>query len=133
MDDSIDADLRRQTEALLEPGDIELVAAIVGTDYGPDDEVGMHRATVEIGGIIADHIGVGDDWYVHSGNDDPEFASNQHQGLTLSADDFLWECQQLLIDGTFDLVFYYEADVGQAGLLDAIEAAGYAATGVSPD
>jgi len=133
MDDTVEENLRRQTEALLEPGDIELVGAIVQTGYGPDDEVAMHRATVELGGIIADHVGVGDDWYVHSGNDDPEFASSQHQGLTLPADDFVWECQQLLVDGTFVLVFYYEAGVNQDDLLEAIHSAGYAATGVTAD
>lgn len=132
MGDPVD-DLRRQTRALLEPGDIELLGAIVHTDFGADDEVDMHHATVDVGGVIAAHAGVPEDWYVHSGNDDPAFASNQHQGRTLAEDDFVWECQQLLIDGTFDLVFYYEAAVDQAALLDAIEAAGYAVTGVEPD
>ena len=133
MADTVDEDLLRQTRALLEPGDIKLAGAIVRTEYGTAEDVAMHHATVDIGGIIADHAGVGDDWYVHAGNDDPEFASNQHQGLTLGEDEFVWECQQLLIDGSFVLVFYYEADVEQAPLLDAIEAAGYAATGVTAD
>ena len=76
---------------------------------------------------------VGDDWYVYSGNDDPEFASNQHQGLTLPEESFVWECQQILKDGTFDLVVYYEADVDQSALLRAIREAGYAVTGVDAE
>ena len=132
MSDVIDDDLRRRTAAFLEPGEIDLVGAIVHTDFRGDDEIAMHRATVEIGGLIAGAAGVGEDWYVYSGNDDPEFASNQHQGLTLGDDGFVWECQQLLRDGTFDVVFYYEATVDQETLLDSIRAAGYAVTGVEP-
>ena len=130
MTDVTDEDLLRRTRALLEPGEIDLAGAIVHTDFPGEDDIAMHRATVEIGGLIAEHAGVGDDWYVHSGNDDPDFASNQHQGLSLPDDGFVWECQQLLREGSFDLVFYYEADVEQAALLESIRAAGYDVTGV---
>lgn len=126
-------DLYRQTEALLEPGEIDLAGAIVHTDLTGEEDVEMQRATVEIGGIVAQHAGVGDDWYVYSGNDDPEFAASQHQGLTLPDEEFVWECQQLFRDGTFVLVFYYEADLDQAALLDAIRATGYEVTGVELD
>lgn len=129
----VDDELYRRTRALLEPGEIDLAGAIVHTGMGGDDEVAMQRATVEVGGLIAEHAGVGDDWYVYSGNDDPEFASNQHQGLTLSEEAFVWECQVLLREGTFDLVFYYEANLDQASLLDAIRAAGYDVTGVEAE
>ena len=133
MNDVVDDDLVRRTAALLQPGEIDLVGAIVRTGLGGDAEIAMHRATVEIGEIVADHAGAGDDWYVYSGNDDPEFASNQHQGRSLSSDDFVWECQQLLREGTFDLVFYYEAGVEQDAVLAAIRAAGYDVTGVELD
>ena len=126
----VDDELYRRTKALLEPGEIDLAGAIVQTEMGGDEEVAMQQATVEVGGLIAEHAGVGDDWFVYSGNDDPEFASNQHQGLTLPDEEFVWECQVLLREGTFDLVFYYEADLDQASLLDAIREAGYDATGV---
>jgi len=53
-----------------------------------------------------------------AGNDDTNFSSNQFQGLTLDDEAFVWECQQLLRDGTFDLVFYYEANVDQEALAD---------------
>ncbi|HKJ57699.1 MAG TPA: DUF5778 family protein, partial [Halobacteriales archaeon] len=43
---------------------------------------------------------------------------------------FVWECQQLLREGRFDLVFYYEAHVDQTALLEAIRDAGYDVTGV---
>jgi len=133
MRDAVDDDLYRRTVALLEPGDVDLAGAIVRTALGGDEEIGMHRATVEVGGIVAEHAGVGDDWYVYSGNDDPEFTSNQHQGRTLDDEAFVWECQQLLREGRFDLVFYYEADVDQAALVSAIRDAGYDVTGVEVD
>ena len=133
MSDAVDDDLYRRTVALLEPGEIDLAGAIVHTTFGGEEEIAMHRATVEVGGLVAEHAGAGDDWFVYSGNDDPAFASNQHQGRTLPDEAFVWECQQLLRDGSFDLVFYYEADVDQAGLLEAIRGAGYDVTGVEVD
>ena len=125
-----DDDLARRTEALLEPGDIALNGAIVHTAFGREDEPSMLAATVEVGALIAERAGVGGDTYVYSGNDDPEFSTNQHQGLTLDGDEFVWECQQLLRDGTFDVVFYYEAALDQAALLADIREAGYRVTGV---
>jgi len=128
MADAVDEDLRRRTEALLEPGEIDLNGAIVHTDIPGEDDLAMTDATLEVGELIAEHAGV-EEWYVHSGNDDPEFSSNQHQGRAMD-DSFVWECQQLLRGGTFDIVFYYEATVGQNALLDAIREAGYRVTGV---
>ncbi|MFW6435439.1 MAG: DUF5778 family protein, partial [Halovenus sp.] len=41
---------------------------------------------------------------------------------------FVWECQQLLRDGSFDVVFYFEADADGESLLADVRAAGYDAT-----
>ena len=131
MSDVVDEDLYRRTQRLLEPGEIELVGAIVHTDFEGSEDIEMHQATVEIGEIIAEHsLDDPDDWYVYSGTEDPEFASNQHQGLTLSDDSFVWECQQLLRDGTFDVVFYYEASADHEAILAEIEDRGFDVTGV---
>ncbi|MFC7195508.1 DUF5778 family protein [Halosimplex aquaticum] len=131
--DAVDTDLYQRAQALLEPGEIELVGLIVHTDISGDQEPTLHEATLEIGNYIAEHAGAEPtDTYVYSGNDDPEFGVNQHQGLTLDGDEFVWECQQLLREGTFDVVFYYEADVDQDGLVDAVREAGYDAVGAEP-
>lgn len=131
MPDAVDHDLVQRTRALLDPGEIELNGAIVHTTIPSDAESRMHQATIDIGEIIAAAAGVADDWYVYSGTDDPEFASNQHQGLTLADDSFVWECQQLLRDGTFDLVFYYEAALDHEAILTDLQAADYRVTGVT--
>jgi hypothetical protein len=116
-----DADLRQRTKALLEPGDIDLVGLIVHTDLASEEDLEMHELTVDLNEVIAAHAGKGES-YIYAGNDDTSFASNQFQGLTLDDDAFVWECQQLLRDGTFDLVFYYEADADHAAIVDAVEA-----------
>jgi hypothetical protein len=118
MTDVSDEDLYRRTEALLEPGEIELVGLVVHTDLTSEEDLEMQELTVELNGLIADHAGKGES-YIYAGNDDTEFASNQFQGLTLDDDEFVWECQQLLREGTFDLVFYYEADADQAAIVEA--------------
>jgi hypothetical protein len=133
MTDAVDSDLYRRTKALLEPGEIVLNGAIVHTNFAGDDELQMNDAVVEVGEIIADHAAPETNTYVYSGVDDPEFASNQHQGLTIDGDEFVWECQTLLRDGTFDVVFYYEADTDQEVLVEAIRDAGYEVTGVESD
>jgi orotate phosphoribosyltransferase len=129
MGDAIHDELYRRTQRLLEPGEIELAGAIVHTDRGSDAETHMHQETIEVGELIASAAGR-EDTYVYSGTDDPEFASNQHQGLTIDGDEFVWECQQLLREGTFDLVFYYEAEAHEEAIA-AIEDAGYDVTGVT--
>ena len=131
MDSVIDNDLYERTKRLLEPGDIELNGAIVHTDLGSDEDIEMHQASVDIGDIIAERAGRDPrDTYVYSGSDDTNFASNQHQGLTLADEEFVWECQQLLRDGTFDVVFYYEASADQDAILDDIRDLGFDVTGV---
>lgn len=134
MDDALDAELRRRTWQLLQPGEVELDGLVVHTAYGGEAETGMHQATIEIGEIIAENAGYDpSDTYVYSGNDDPEFASNQHQGLTIEDDGFVWECQQLLRDGSFDVVFYFEAGASTEDLLSDVREAGYEATAVHGD
>jgi hypothetical protein len=135
----IDPDLRQRTWQLLQPGEIELDGLVVHTEFDGSAETQMHQATVELGELIAEYAGVDPtETFVYSGTDDPEFSSNQHQGLTLDGEEFVWECQQLLREGSFDIVFYFEASADTEGLLDAVRAAGYEATGVrgaaeSPD
>jgi hypothetical protein len=121
MSETVDSDLYTRTKALLEPGDIELLGCIVHTTLGGEEDLEMHELTVAINDVIADHAGKGEA-YIEAGNDDTSFSSNQFQGLTLDGEEFVWECQQLLRDGTFDLVFYYEAGVNQAGLAEDLAA-----------
>ena len=95
MNNTLDDDLYQRTKRLLEPGEIELVGAIVHTELGSTEDIEMHQATVDIGEIIAEGAGIEPtDTYVYSGSEDTNFASNQHQGLTLANDGFVWECQQ---------------------------------------
>jgi hypothetical protein len=132
--DVIDPDLYQRTQALLEPGDIELSGLIVHTDLGTDDEAKLHETTIELGDVIAEFEGHDPaDTYVYSGNDDPDFGLNQHQGLTIDGDEFVWECQQLIREEQFRIVFYYEADVDQDGLVEALREDGYTVEGVTTD
>ncbi|WP_232702712.1 DUF5778 family protein [Halobacterium wangiae] len=108
MSETVDENLYRETVELLRPGDIELAGAVVHTRYGSDEESLLHQLTLDAGDAVAAHAETGDT-YVYSGNDSDEFGVNQHQGLTLADDEFVWECQQLLRDGRFDLVLYWEA------------------------
>jgi len=134
MSEALDADLRQRTWKLLQPGDITLDGLVVSTSFGGDAETAMHQVTVEIGELIAEHAGYDPgETFVYSGTDDPEFASNQHQGLTLDDESFVWECQQLYREDSFDLVFYFEATVDTPSLVAAVGNAGYDATGVRGD
>lgn len=129
-----DPDLYQRTKALLEPGEIELAGAIVHTNLDGNDEAELHQATIELGDVIAEHAGHDPvDTFVYSGTDDPEFGLNQHQGLTLEDEEFVWECQQLLREETFKIVFYYEADVDQDALVDDLREKGYEVVGVTLD
>jgi hypothetical protein len=131
MSDAIDDDLYERTKALLEPGEIRLNGVIVHTELTGEEEPTLHQLTLDVGNVIADNAGIEPtDTYVHSGNDDPDFGVNQHQGLTLDGDEFVWECQQLMRDGTYDVVFYYEADADQDGIVADLEADGHNVTGV---
>ncbi|WP_256296950.1 DUF5778 family protein [Haloarchaeobius salinus] len=134
MSDTVDDDLVKRTKALLEPGDIDLNGVIVHTDYSGQEDLEMMQATLDAGDIIAEHAGHDPkDVYVHSGNDDPDFSSNQHQGLTIDGEEFVWECQQLLRQGSFDVVIYYEAAADHEAIVAGIEDLGYDVTGVRGD
>ena len=121
MSETIDDDLYKRTLALLEPGDIELVGAIVHTSLSGREDLEMQELTVEINEIISAHADKGDTW-IYAGNDDTNFSSNQFQGLSTDDDEFVWECQQLLRDGTFDLVFYYEATADHDAIVEDLGA-----------
>jgi len=121
MTDAIDQDLYERTKALLEPGDIELLGMVVHTSLGGQEDLEMQELTVDLNELIAEHAGKGES-YIYAGNDDTDFSSNQFQGLTLEDEEFVWECQQLLREGTFDLVFYYEAGVDQQALGEGVRA-----------
>ena len=131
MADVIDKDLYQRTKALLEPGEIELNGAIVHTEYDGQEDVKMMQATIDVGDIVAEHAGYDPrDCYVYSGNDDPQFSSNQHQGLTLEDEEFVWECQQLLREGAFHIVIYYEASADHEAILEDVRDLGFEVTGV---
>ncbi|WP_232686148.1 DUF5778 family protein [Halobacterium zhouii] len=119
MSDTADENLYRQTVELLRPGDVDLAGAVVHTTYDSDEESLLHQLTLDAGNVVADHAEMGDT-YVYSGNDDSEFGVNQHQGLTMEDDEFVWECQQLLRDGRFDLVLYWRATGDHDAVLDDI-------------
>jgi hypothetical protein len=101
MSEYVDEDLVRRTRALLEPGNIELNGVVVHTTLSGEEEPALHQLTLDTGNRIAAHHPdtAPEDTYVYSGNDDPEFGVNQHQGLTLDDEAFVWECQQLLREG----------------------------------
>ena len=120
MSDVTDRDLYERTKALLKPGEKELNGIIVHTQLGGDEDLEMQELTVELNEILAEHAGKGEA-YIYAGNDDTDFASNQFHGRTLDDDEFVWECQQLLREGTFDLVFYYEADADQDAIVRDVE------------
>ncbi|MXR21018.1 DUF5778 family protein [Halobacterium bonnevillei] len=116
MSETVNEDLYRDTVELLKPGDIELAGAVVHTTYDSSEESMLHQLTLDAGEAVAERAGKGDT-YVYSGNDSDEFGVNQHQGLTLEDDEFVWECQQLVREGTFDLVLYWEATGDQDAVL----------------
>jgi len=128
---AVDHDLYRRTKALLEPGDVELIGCIVHTDLAGDEDLEMQELVVEINEVIADHADAGET-FIYAGNDDTAFSSNQFQGLTVDDESFVWESQHLLRDGSFDLVFYYEADADQEAIVANLAALGPDVTAV-PD
>ncbi len=135
MTETLDADLYRRTEALLEPGEVALNGAVVHTDLGGDQDLEMHELTVELNDLVARHspAATEGETYIYAGNDDTEFASNQFQGRRLDDDEFVWECQQLLREGSFDIVVYYPASADHVAVVEAVESLGHRVTGVRTD
>lgn len=134
MSEAAEESLRQRTWRLLQPGEESLNGLIVHTDLPGPKDLEMHDVTVEVGELIAEGAGLDpDETYVYSGVDDREFASNQHQGRRTEDDEFVWECQQLLRQGSYDLVFYYRAAADHEGILERVREAGYEATGVRGD
>ena len=134
MTEILDDELYRRTKALLEPGDVELNGVIVHTEYDGQADVQMMQSTLDVADVIAEHSGHDpNDVYVESGNDDTDFSSNQNQGLTIDDEEFVWECQQLLREGTFDIVIYYLADADHDAIIEDVEALGFDVTGVRGD
>ncbi|MFB6130860.1 MAG: DUF5778 family protein [Salinigranum sp.] len=129
MANATDDDLYARTKALLEPGDIELEGVIVHTELSSREDLEVHELTVEINDVIAEHAGKGEA-YIYAGNDDSRFSSNQFQGLTLEDDEFVWECQHLVREGTFDLVFYFEATADRESIVEDVAEMGYRVTPV---
>jgi len=129
MSETLDSDLYQRTMALLEPGEIDLVGLIVHTDLASEQDLEMHELTVELNDIIAEHADKGET-YIYAGNDNTDFSSNQFQGLSVDDEAFVWECQQLLRDGTFDLVFYYESTADHEAIVEAVENLGHTVTSV---
>jgi len=129
MEDILEDDLRQRTWNLLQPGEIALDGLIVSTGLANEQEPEMHQVTIEVGEYIAEYAGFEPrDTFVYSGTDDPEFSSNQHQGLTLDDEEFVWECQQLFRNGSFDIVFYFEASIDTDELLTTLREKGYDVT-----
>ncbi|MFB6159786.1 MAG: DUF5778 family protein [Haloferacaceae archaeon] len=133
--DAVDADLYRRTRALLEPGDVTLNGVVVHTDLDGSEDLEMQELTVELNDVIAAHSADAEagETYIYAGNDDADFSSNQFQGRRLDDDAFVWECQQLLREGSFDLVFYYRASADHVAIVEAVEERGFRATGVRTD
>lgn len=114
-DDTLYAELL----AFLEPGAIELIGIIIETTLERSEDLEVHELTVQLNDLIAAHSGKGES-YIYAGNDSTAFASNQFQGRRLEDDAFVWECQHLVRQGRFTLVFYYEAEAAQAAIVDAV-------------
>jgi len=127
--DAPEDDLGRRTWKLLQPGAIELDGLVLSTTLEHEREPEMHQLTIEVGDLIAECAGIEPtETFVYSGTDDPEFASNQHQGRTLADESFVWECQQLYRNGSFDVVFYFEASVDTDALLERLDDRGHDVT-----
>ncbi|MFB6125520.1 MAG: DUF5778 family protein [Halanaeroarchaeum sp.] len=119
MSHAADPELYDQAVSLLEPGDVALEGVVVHTDIPQRDEAAMNDLTRRVGDLIADRVAT-PDTYLYAGDDDPRFSAGQFQGRRLDDDEFVWECQQILRNGTFDLVFYWEATDDHQSHVDAI-------------
>ncbi len=119
MPEQADVELYEQAVSLLEPGETPLVGVVVHTDIPQPEEQRMNKLMKTVGDHIASVL-TDEETYIYSGDDDDRFAAAQFHGRRLSDDGFVWECQQLLRDGTFDLVFYWEAADNHDAVLEAL-------------
>ena len=120
MSEDPDVDLYEQAVSLLRPGETELVGVVVHTDFTQAEEPAMNKRMKEVGDRIAAVL-TDEDTYIYSGDDDQRFSPGQFHGRRLADDGFVWECQQLIRDGTFDLVFYWEAGENHDDVVEALE------------
>ncbi len=116
-----DSDLYERTKRLIEPGETALDGLIVHTEIPGQQDMAMTELTITVGELIAEQV-TDAETFVYSGTDDPKFASNQHQGRTIDEEDFVWECQQLLRNGSYDLIFYFKATPNLEAIVTAVEA-----------
>lgn len=121
MSEPGDHELYQQAVSLLGPGESELVGIVVHTDYARSEEPAMNELMLEIGELIAETRQDGE-MYVYAGEDDDRFSAGQFQGRRLEDDAVSWECQQLLREHTFDLVFYWERTGAQGEIVTAVDA-----------
>lgn len=119
MSEPGDVELYQQAVSLLTPGESELVGAVVHTAYERDQEPAMNELMLSIGEAIAAELQDGE-MYVYAGEDDDRFGAGQFQGRQLGGDNVIWECQQLFRNGSFDLVFYWEAAGRQDAIISAL-------------
>lgn len=111
-----DVELYEQAVSLLEPGDSTLVGVVMHTGLARHAESAMNKLMRTAGDRIAAHL-TEEDTYIYAGEDDDRFGVGQFHGRRLSDDGVVWECQQLVRDGTFDLVFYWEEAGEQAAIV----------------
>ena len=119
-----DVELYEQAVSLLEPGESTLAGVVMHTGLGRHAESAMNKLMRAAGDRIAAHL-TDEETYLYAGEDDDRFGVGQFHGRRLSDDGVVWECQQLVRDGTFDLVFYWEDEGEQDAIvadLDALDA-----------
>lgn len=119
MAEAADTELYREAVSLLGPGEAELAGIVVHTDFDGTEEPAMNELMLSIGERIADHLQNGE-MYVYAGEDDQRFGAGQFHGRRLDDDSVIWECQQLLREHTFDLVFYWERTGKQGAIVSAV-------------
>ena len=132
MAEAGDHELYQQAVSLLGPGESELVGIVVHTDYERSEEPAMNELMLSIGERIAEQL-QDDEMYVYAGEDDERFGAGQFHGRRLGDDAVIWECQQLLREETFDLVFYWERTGEQDAIVSAVDGLGETVVPITED
>ncbi|MFB6095574.1 MAG: DUF5778 family protein [Halodesulfurarchaeum sp.] len=132
MSDPGDAELYESARSLLEPGERTLEGLVVHTALPGVQETEMNRAMRELGDVIAGEL-TDEEVVIDAGEDDDRFGVGQFQGVTLGDGTFVWECQQLLREGTFDLVFYWEATGSLDTIVDGVADRGFDVVPITED